>query len=95
MPTNPYEPPKGEIKSLTPFLVVVAVLLMLGGYGLAYLWGTYEEWPMGGASTLAWRCYPTKLQADIFWPAAKIESCIRGHRVLSLNCNPGPRPYVP
>ena len=74
------------------WLFAPAVVLLYTG---AYLTGSYEEWPHpngeSAGKTFAWRCYPTDFHAVVFWPAAKVESIIRGFTVMSLRCKGKPR----
>ena len=85
------------MKSLPLILTTLILVMLLAAYvGVYVKSGTYQEWPpIPGFKTLAWRCYPTKLQAAIFRPAAWIESKIRGHQVDSTQCTPHPEAYTP
>jgi hypothetical protein len=69
---------------LRTLLIVLALVSIACTYARLYLNGSYEEWPHPSAQTIAWRCYSTDFQAALFWPAAKVESILRGFPVSSL-----------
>jgi len=75
---------------LRTLLIVLALVSVACAYARLYLNGPYEEWPHPSAQTIAWRCYSTDFQAAIFWPAAKVESVLRGFPVSSYRCKKKP-----
>jgi hypothetical protein len=83
MPENPYPAAEGGIvKSLSPFVGIAVMLLVVASYVWAYLaLGWVSTAPTPNGPTVVERNYRHRWQMWLFRPAAKVEGLFLGHNV--------------